>query len=99
MTKAEKKVRKVYPNAKLGYDDNGYRVIKVNDLILSEEYFLPDTYDDNKAWEYAAVACTVSQNFNRTHPLRMDLSSLEEKIQRIENRKTRGRNANKKNSK
>ena len=47
-------------------------------------------YND-KAWEYAALACKTTQNFNRSHPMRMDLSNVEGKLNRINKRKKRGR--------
>lgn len=94
--KAKNQVLKRFPNAKLSSDDNGYRVITVDDISLTKDYFLPDTMDDNQAWEYAAIAVKVTQNFNRTHPNRIDHTSLEAKIGRIENRKRKGkRNAKK----
>ena len=52
---------------------------------------MPNTFDESKAWEYAAIACRTTQNFNRTHPMRMDLSAIENKINRINKRKKRGR--------
>ncbi len=91
MTKFQRQVQKKFPSAKLSWDDNGNRIVTVNDISLTEQYFLPDTKDDDKAWEYAAIAAKVTQNFNRTHPDRIDHSSLEEKIGRIENRKNKGR--------
>lgn len=92
MSRSKNQVLKRFPNAKLSSDDNGYRIVVVNDISLTEEYFLPDTIDDDQAWEYAAIACKVTQNFNRTHPNRIDHTSLEEKIGRIENRKRKGKN-------
>ena len=46
-----------------------------------------------KIWhgKYAAIACKTTQNFNRTHPSRMDLKSIESKLDRINRRKRRGR--------
>lgn len=98
MTKAQRQVQKRYPDARLSWDDNGNRIVTVNGESLIEEYFLPETHDDDMAWEYAALATRVTQNFNRTHPDKLDHSSLEEKINRIENRKRKGRqNAKRKN--
>jgi hypothetical protein len=91
MNKAQRRVLKRFPEAKLSVDENGYRIVVVNNVSLTEEYFLPDTNDDEQAWEYAAIAAKVTQNFNRTHPARIDSTSLEEKIGRIENRKRKGR--------
>ena len=99
MTKFQRQVLKRFPNAILSWNDNGYRVVTVNGISLTEEYFLPETYDDDKAWEYAAIAFKVTQNFNRTHPDRLDHSTLEEKIHRIENRKRKGKQNAKKQTK
>lgn len=93
--KDRKKVLKYFPNAKVLVLDDGTYVIEANDIILAEEYFLPDAYDEDTAWKYAAVACKTTQNFNRTHPERMELSDLENKINRIQTRK---RNAKKNKS-
>ena len=91
MTKFQKQVLKKYPDAKLSWDAYGMRIVTCNGVSLTEQYFLPDTTDDDQAWEYAALATRVTQNFNRTHPDRIDHTSLEEKIGRIENRKRKGR--------
>ena len=90
--KNKKKVLKVYPNAYVEHGQSGARVMS-GDTFLAEEYFMPNTHDETKAWEYAAIACRTTQNFNRTHPSRMDLSAIESKLDRISRRKRRGRNA------
>ena len=51
---------------------------------------MPDTGCEDQAWEYAAIACRTAQNFNRTHPMKMDLATIETKLNRINNRKRRG---------
>ena len=88
----KKRVLRDYPNAYLDHDGNGYKIMS-GDIFIAEEYYLPETHDVDKAWEYAALACKTTQNFNRTHPSRMDLSQLEGKLNRINKRKRRGRNA------
>ena len=88
----KKKVLKVYPNAYVEHGQSGARVMS-GETFLAEEYFMPNTHDESKAWEYAAIACRTTQNFNRTHPSRMDLSQIEGKLDRISRRKRRGRNA------
>jgi hypothetical protein len=90
--KDKKKVLKQYPNAKLLVLEDGTHVIENDDTVLAEEFFLPDAYDEDTAWKYAALACKTSQHFNRTHPARMELSNKESKFTRI---KTRRRNAEK----
>ena len=93
MIKEQKKVLKRHPNAKLIKNDTGNFIITVNDVILAEEYFLPDADTEEIAWYYAAMSCKTTQHFNRTHPLKIDINfgGDEAKNDRIENRKRRGR--------
>lgn len=97
MTKEQRKVLKRFPNAKLSYDDNGYKVIMINFWQPAKDYFLPDTMDTNKAWEYASMACKTTQQFNRTHPLKVeiDFGGEEAKNMRIERRKRNGKKSKK----
>lgn len=90
--KDKNRVLKEYPTAKLHVLDNGTYVIIHNDVVLAEEYYMPDALTEDDAWKYAALTCKTTQQFNRTHPLRMDLSTLETKLTRIQRRK---RNAKK----
>ena len=69
----KKKVLKQYPEAKIVYTDSGIQIMS-GDLFIAEEFYLPITNCEDKAWEYAALACKTAQQFNRTHPCRMDLS-------------------------
>ncbi len=87
----KKRVLKDFPNAYVDHDGNGYKIM-VGNKYIAEEYYLPNTHDLDKAWEYAALACKTTQNFNRSHPDRMDLSDKEGKYHRISKRKRRGRN-------
>jgi hypothetical protein len=86
MTKEQKKVLKQYPNARLTVDDNGNYIVVCGDTFLAEDYFMPETNDMEMAWKYAAIACRITQNFNRTHPDRMDMSVIEDKVMRINKR-------------
>ena len=52
---------------------------------------MPNTNDEDIAWEHAAMSCRLTQNFNRAHPSRMNLSDVESKLSRMHNRKRRGR--------
>ena len=90
MDKNRKKVLKQYPNAYVDHGQDGIRVMS-NDVFIAEEYFMPNTSNEDIAWEYAAIACKTTQNFNRTHPSRMDLKSIESKLDRINKRKRRSR--------
>jgi len=88
MTKFQKQVLKKYPNARVEYEMNECFIVN-GDTMLSDEYLMPVTDDPEKAWEYAAIACRTTQNFNRTHPLRVDNRDVEARVQRILNRKKR----------
>ena len=85
MTKEQRKVLKRFPNAKLSYDDNGYKVIMIN------------FWQPAKDWEYASMACRTTQQFNRTHPLKVeiDFGGEEAKNMRIERRKRNGKKSKK----
>ena len=85
-----KKVLKQYPNAQTVFGDSGIQIMS-GDLFIAEEFYLPSTNCEDTAWEYAALACKTTQNFNRSHPSRMDLSNVENKLNRINKRKRRGR--------
>ena len=50
-------------------EDNKF---SVGDIFIAKDYYLPETHDLDKAWEYAALACKTTQNFNRM----ADLTSL-----------------------
>jgi hypothetical protein len=86
MKKYKEIVLKQYPTAYAEYTEDGIRVM-VDGEYLAEEYYLPDTFDEDVAWHNAAITCKITQNFNRTHPLRMHLSPDEKKINRISSRK------------
>ena len=86
----KKRVLRDYPNAYVDHDGDGYKIM-AGEKFIAEDYFLPETHDLDKAWEYAALACKTTQNFNRSHPERMDLSNVESKLNRINKRKKRGR--------
>ncbi len=82
----KKKVLKSYPEAKVTYSDKGVQIM-AGDIFIAEEFYLPPTNSEDQAWEYAALACKTRQQFNRTHPMRMDLSDIESKINRINRRR------------
>ena len=90
MTDTEKIIKKVLkkaPTAKMLFDSEKNLYIDVNGLNLSEEHLLPPTKDPHKAWEMADLSLKMTQNFNRTHPLRADFYSSKETKKRINRRK------------
>lgn len=74
------------PKAYIERDDDGNIFVMNNDECVVAEYFYPETQSEETAWKYALDALKITQNFNRTHPLRMDLSDFESKSSRITNR-------------
>ena len=86
----KKKVLRQYPNVKPVQSTDGIQ-IHAGDIFIAKEYYMPSTRCIDTAWEYAAIACKTTQNFNRTHPMKMDLSNKEGKYNRINRRKSRGR--------
>lgn len=85
--KIMKKVLKKAPTAKMLFDSEKNLYIDVNGVNLSEEHLLPPTKDPHKAWEMADLSLKMTQNFNRTHPLRADFYSSKETKKRINRRK------------
>lgn len=85
--KFKNKVLKAFPNAKPIYFEDGVKIMSGDDFI-AQEYYFPTTNNIETAWEYAAIAIKVTQNFNRTHPLKVDMFPVDEsKLERIRKRK------------
>lgn len=90
MTETEKIMRKVLkkaPTAKMLFDSEKNLYIDVNGVNLMEEHLFPPTKDPHRAWELADLSLKMTQNFNRTHPLRTDFYSSKETKKRINRRK------------
>jgi hypothetical protein len=92
--KIQQKVLKKIPNAKLYSTTNGYFIGYESDegiVNLLADQLLPNQESKEKAWECALLSVKTSQNFNRTHPLRVDMYSELDKQERIEKRKNKGK--------
>jgi hypothetical protein len=92
--KIQQKVLKKIPNAKIYSATNGYFIGFESDegiINLLADLLLPNQESKEKAWECALLAVKTSQNFNRTHPLRVDMYSELDKQERIEKRKNNGK--------
>jgi hypothetical protein len=87
--KVMKRVLKKFPNAKMLFDSEKNLYIDINGVNLSEEHLLPPTKDPHKAWEMAELSLKMTQNFNRTHPLRAEFASSNETKKRINRRRNR----------
>ena len=92
----KKRVLKQYPEARPEHSADGVQIMS-NGIFIAKEFYMPGTNCVETAWEYAAIACKTAQNFNRTHPMKMDLGDIETKLNRINNRKRRGKRYAKKN--
>ena len=91
----KKRVLKQYPEARPEHSADGVQIMS-NGIFIAKEFYMPGTNCVETAWEYAAIACKTAQNFNRTHPMKMDLSDIESKINRINKRRGPRRKINKK---
>ena len=90
MTDTEKIIKRVknkFPNAKMLFDSEKNLYIDVNGVNLSEQHLLPPTKDPHKAWEMADLSLKMTQNFNRTHPLRTEHYSSGDTKKRINRRR------------
>ena len=73
----KKRVNKYYPVAK-AYKELGAYYIGIPDSMddtiinLFDEYFIPAVDTEEEAWNKALLCCKTTQNFNRTHPDRID---------------------------
>jgi hypothetical protein len=85
--KIMKRVLKKAPTAKLRFDSEKNLYVEVNGVNLSEEHLLPPTKDANRAWELADLSLKMTQNFNRTHPLKAEFYSSSDKKTRIKKRR------------
>lgn len=90
MTETEKIMKNVLkkaPTAKMLFDSEKNLYIDVNGMNLSEEHLLPPTKDPHRAWEMADLSLKMTQNFNRTHPLKTEFYTTKETKNRINRRK------------
>lgn len=96
--KYKKRVHKQYPGSYLVGIGTGYYTImqEQEDLtqrdVLAELCFAP-VNDPVKAWELAQLTAKTNQNFNRTHPLRIEGMDMEDKIARVEARRLKKESA------
>jgi len=90
MTETEKIIKRVLkkaPTAKMLFDSQKNLYIDVNGVNLSDEHLLPPTKDPHRAWELADISLKVSQNINRTHPMRTEFYSTNDTKKRINRRR------------
>lgn len=89
--KLKRNVHKQFPKAYLQTISYGYTIVQEQENldirdILSEYCILP-AKDPVTAWTLAFCISKANQNINRTHPLKVEASDLQDKLERIENRR------------
>ena len=89
--KIKKKVLARYPTAKVAKVSGGGYHILVGDYIPADDHLLPPAKTIEEAWAYVVLSMKTTQNFNRTHPDRLELKDIEHKINRL-NRRRKKRN-------
>lgn len=95
----KRNVHKQFPKAYLQATSYGYTIVQdQQDLstkdILSEYCILP-AKDAITAWRLAQTISKVNQNINRTHPLKVEASDLQDKLERIEMRRLKNTDSKK----
>jgi hypothetical protein len=95
IAKCKQSVKKQYPNAHLHLMSNGYYTIveEQDDLTIKDilaDHCLMYSKNPTEVWQLAQLASKVTQNINRTHPLRIEGVDLEAKLARIEQRRLNG---------
>ena len=97
--KYKKKVHKQYPGAFLAPIGSGhYTIMHERDALtlldVLGELLLPPAKDPVTAWELAQMSSRITQNLNRTHPLRIEGMNMADKIARVEARRLKKESAN-----
>ena len=91
--KYRKKVHSQYPKAFLSSVGGKYTIVQEKDdfdiVDVLAELCICAQDTPLKAWEMAQVTAKTTQNFNRTHPLRLEGMDAAEKMARIEERKAK----------
>ncbi len=89
--KLKRNVHKQFPKAYIQATSYGYTIaqdqldLSTKDLLA--EYCILPAKDVITAWQLAQTISKVNQNINRTHPLKVEASDLQERLERIEMRR------------
>ena len=90
LAKAKRLVLKRLPKARLVKFKTGYQ-IWIDDAPVGVEFFMPELPTVLAAWQNALTSLKTKQNFNRSHPLKIDSEYSEKRTYRIRRRIKRGR--------
>jgi hypothetical protein len=88
--KTKKLVIKRLPKARLVKFTTGYQ-IWVDDEPIGVDFFIPESPTSEEAWKNALMSLRTEQNFNRSHPSKIDTEISEGRTARIRGRIRRGR--------
>ena len=90
--KIKKQIKKRFPDARCVRMAEGYYIYNKDENVF-DEFYIPAAPTVLEAWDRALITKRLIQNFNRTHPLRVEMADFEKKAKRIMERKIRsGRN-------
>lgn len=83
----KKKVLKKFPNAKTQVTNSGqYYVSDGMGGYIGDDFMIPPQSNVIDAWKWAAESVRVTQNINRTHPDKVNMSFDEKKFNRVSRR-------------
>tara|TARA_R110000803_G_scaffold59522_2_gene118208 strand:+ start:3301 stop:3597 length:297 start_codon:yes stop_codon:yes gene_type:complete len=83
----QRKVLKKYPNATTRMNSTGeYYITNGEGGVIGTDILLPSHKSVQMAWYWAAECIRFTQNINRTHPMRAELSYDEKKFNRVSRR-------------
>ena len=91
----QKQTSKRFPNCRTAQDEYGlWYIIDMNGDDTFKEFFLPHVSTEREAWEMGKLTAQTIQNFNRTHPLKVDMvlnESGEMKQMRVNKRRKKNK--------
>lgn len=91
----QKQTNKRFPNCRAVTDEYGlWYIMDMHGEDTFEEFFLPHVATEREAWEMGKLTAQTIQNFNRTHPLKVDMElteSGEMKQMRVNNRRRKNK--------
>jgi hypothetical protein len=87
LKKFQNKVYKKFPDAKTQLNNEGkYYVSDGKGSVVGDELLLPAQSNVVDAWKWAAESVRFTQNINRTHPMKSEMSFSEKKFNRVSRR-------------
>jgi len=88
----QKQTTKRFPGCKAVTDEYGlWYIMDMHGEDTFEQFMIPHQESERLAWEMGKLTAQTIQNFNRTHPLKVDMeiSDSERKSYRVNKRRKR----------